>query len=83
MNSLTIILPPQELKKLRLHAKSEGFKKPADWVQFLVERQLLLEESPRLSHKKIISEMQKTRLYKKQFLSELEDALRYADSAAK
>lgn len=82
MNSITINLPKKELKKARLYAKSEGFKTPSDWAQFLVERQLLLEESPRLSRTKIVSEMKKTGRYKRVFLLELDKALKYADSAS-
>lgn len=82
MTLLTILLPPQELKKVRAQAKSEGFKTPSAWVQFLIERQLLLEESPNLPPRKIVSEMKKTSLYRKRFLSELQKALEYADSTA-
>ncbi len=82
MTSLTISLLPQDLKKARVRAKSEGFKTPSDWVTFLVERHLILEESPRLAPAKIVSDMNSTGLYKKKFLLELEKALEYADSAA-
>lgn len=82
MPTLTINLPPKQYKKLKVVARREGFKTPAEWAHFLVEKNTGFRNSPRLKPVKIISEMEKTGLYKKQFLHGLKKSLEYADKTA-
>ena len=83
MSSLTITLPPKQSQKAKEQAKKEGFKNPALWLQFLVEKQTGFEESPKVNPARIISGMKKTGLYKDSFLSELKKSLAYANKASK
>lgn len=82
MPTLNITLPQSDLAKAKEQARREGFHSPAAWVQFLVERRVRLEESPKLKPSIVISEMRKTRLYKDRFLKELEKSLDYADKTS-
>ena len=82
MPTLTIALPPKQYKKLKEAARREGFKDPADWTRFLVEKNMNFQNSPRLQPTKIISEMEKTGIYQERFLHELKKSLKYADKAA-
>lgn len=79
MPSLTIIVPRIQYRKIQERARREGFKTSADWARFLMQQNMALAESPRFKSTKIISEMQKTDLYKKSFLHELKKSLEYAD----
>lgn len=83
MPTLSIQLPEKDLEKVRRTARREGFKNPTDWAKFLVARSISFEESPKISHKKIISEMKKTGLYKNAFLRGLQKSIMYADKADK
>ena len=82
MPTLTINLQPKQYKKIKEAARREGFKTPAEWTRFLVEKNMSFEDSPRLKPSKIISEMEKTGVYKGEFLRELKKSLEYADKAA-
>ena len=79
MPILNIILPQKDLIKAKEQARREGFHSPAAWVQFLIEKRVHLEESPKLKPAAVISEMQKTGLYKERFLRALGKSLEYAD----
>ena len=81
MPNITIKLPPKQFQTVKTRARKQGFKTPNDWARFLIEQNLILEESPLLSSKKIISEMRKTDLYQKKFLLELEKSLEHANKA--
>lgn len=82
MPTLSINIPQRNLIKIRARARREGFRGPNEWVQFLLEKNLSLEESPKLKPSKIISEMKKTGLYQTRFLNELKKSLAYADATA-
>lgn len=82
MTTLTITLPDVPSQKIRERAKREGFRNPEEWMRFLVTRHLILEESPRIKAHEIINNMQKTGLYRKSFLRELEKSIAYADQTA-
>lgn len=82
MPTLTISIPNKDFRKIKERALTEGFKDPTDWARFLVEKNIAHEESPKIKPSRIISEMKKTGLYKKNFLSELKRSLEYADKAA-
>lgn len=82
MPTLTINLPPKQYKKLGGVARREGFKTPSEWARFLVEKNMGFQNSQKLTPSKIISEMEKTGLYKKQFLHGLKKSLEYADKTA-
>lgn len=79
MPILSIKLPSRSFRRIRARARAEGFRSPAELARILVERNIALEESPKISPLKIISEMRKTNLYKEQFLRELKISLDYAD----
>ncbi len=81
MPNITIKLPPRQFQTAKTRARRQGFKNPGDWARFLIEQNLILEESPSIPPKKIISEMRKTDLYQEKFLRELEQSLEYADKA--
>ena len=83
MPTLTINLPTNALKKIRVRARQYGFKSPESWATFLVEKNLELEESPNLPAQTIIEAMGKTGLYQKSFLRALQHSLRYADQRTK
>lgn len=82
MPTLTITLPTQSFRKIKKRAQKEGFKNPTDWARFLVEKNISLEELPRMKPKKIIEEMKKTNHYTGEFLRGLKRSLEYADKAA-
>ena len=82
MPTLTINLQPKQYKKIKEAARREGFKTPAEWTRSLVEKNINFEDSPKLKPSKVISEMEKTGLYKREFLHELKKSLEYADRAA-
>ena len=82
MPILTINLQSKQYKKIKEVARREGFKTPAEWTRFLVEKNMSFEDSPRLKPSKVISEMEKTGVYKGEFLRELKKSLEYADKAA-
>lgn len=82
MPTLNITLPNKDLRRIKERAEAGGFRTPSDWARFLVERNIGFEESPKLKASKIISEMKKTGLYKKEFLRELKNSLDYADKTA-
>lgn len=82
MPTLTITVPHKDFHKIKERARVEGFRTPTDWARFLVERNIGFEESPKLKTSKIISEMKKTGLYKKEFLRELKNSLNYADKTS-
>lgn len=82
MPTITIPIPKEEYNKIKTRARREGFKNPADWARFLVEKNVQLEESPRLSPSKIILEMKKIGVHKPLFLLGLKKSLEYADKIA-
>lgn len=82
MPILSIKLPSRSFRRIRERARAEGFRSPAEWAHILVERNITIEESPKINPSKIISEMKKTNLYRKQFLRELKRSLDYADKTA-
>lgn len=82
MPVLTITLPPKYSEKAIERAKSEGFKDPSLWLQFLVKSRISLEESPKTKPSRVIAEMRKTGLYETRFLQELKKSLEYADKAS-
>lgn len=82
MPTLTIKLPSSSFRKVKERAQREGFKDPTEWARILVEKNIALEESPKLKASKIISEMRETNLYREQFLRELKKSLDYADKTA-
>ena len=81
MPAITIKLPSKQFGIVKIKARKQGFKNPNDWARFLIEQNLILEESPKLSPEKIISEMRKTNLYQERFLREMKKSLEYADKA--
>jgi len=82
MPLLTIAVPSEYLRKIKMQARREGFKNPTEWVRFVIERNVSFEESPRLKPAKIISEMARTGLYRREFLHALKRSLEYADRNA-
>jgi len=79
MPKLTITLSQKRFQQIKKRASIDGFKNPNDWARFVVERNTILEESPRMSPTRIIKEMQKTKRYHATFLRELKKSLEYAD----
>lgn len=79
---LTIKIPHKEFSHIKAYARRAGFKNPAEWARDLVEKNLSLEESPRMKPEKIISEMKKSSRYSDIFLRDLKKSLIYADKAA-
>lgn len=79
MPTITVKLEDKDFRKVKERAQHQGFKDASDWAKFLIEQNIVLEESPKLKPKKIISEMQKTGLYKTEFLRQLEKSLEYGD----
>ncbi len=82
MPNITVKLQEKDFRKAKIRAEHEGFKNPADWARFLIEQNMVLEESPVLESAKIISEMKKTGLYKENFLRDLKKSLEYADKTS-
>ena len=82
MAILTIKISNKEFSRVKTYAKRAGFKNPAEWARDLVERNLFLEESPRMSSAQVIAEMKQTGRYKGIFLHGLKKSLAYADKAA-
>ncbi len=82
MPTLTITITEKDFRKLKTQARREGFKNPTVWACFLVEKNIGLEELPRMKAKKIIEEMKKTNRYTGEFLHGLKQSLKYADKAA-
>lgn len=82
MPLLTITVPGKYLRKIKAQARREGFKNPTEWARFLIERSVSFGESPRLRPEKIISEMERTGLYRHGFLRALKRSLEYADRSA-
>ncbi len=68
--------------RIRKQAHKEGFKNPTDWTRFLIEKNLFLEESPHLKPSEIITQMEKTGLYRDGFLKDLKKSLEYADKTS-
>lgn len=81
MPAITIKLPNKYLEAAETRARRQGFKNTGEWARFLIEKNLNLEESPKMDPAKIISEMKKTSLYQENFLRELKKSLAYADKA--
>lgn len=79
MPNITVKLQDKDFRKAKKRAEREGFRDPSDWARFLIEQNLILEESPQLKSSKIVLEMEKTGFYKSEFLRELEKSLEYAD----
>ncbi len=82
MPHLTITLPKKQYERAKKQARAEGFESTQGWAEFLIERRLILEESPKIPAEKIIAEMEKTGLYQKRFLRGLRASLVYADKTA-
>ncbi|MEK7062756.1 MAG: hypothetical protein AAB946_01840 [Patescibacteria group bacterium] len=81
MPAITIKLQSKHLEAAKIKARRQGFKNASEWAQFLIEKNLSLEESPKMDPSKIISEMKKTDIYQENFLRELKKSLEYADKA--
>lgn len=79
MPTLTITIPNKYFREAKKRARKAGFRTPMEWAQFLVTRNLGIEESPRLAPAKVIAEMKKTGLYKAELLRGLKKSLEYAD----
>lgn len=79
---LTIKISNKEFSHIKAHARRAGFKNPTEWALDLVEKNLSLEESPRMKPEKIILEMKKSSRYSAVFLRDLKESLTYADKAA-
>lgn len=82
MPTLTITIPMRSLRKIKERALREGFKNPVDWARILVEKNIEIENSPKIRSGKIVAEMRQTGLYTARFLQELKRSLEYADKTA-
>ena len=82
MPTLNITIPNKDFHKVKEYARREGFKNPTEWAEFLVKKNIELEESPRLKSSEIIRDMKKTGLYHDTFLGKLKKSLDYADKTA-
>lgn len=82
MATLTIKISNKEFSRAKTHAKRAGFKNLTEWARDLVEKNLSLEESPRISSIRVVAAMKRTGRYKGVFLRGLEKSLVYADKAA-
>ena len=82
MAILSIKITNKEFSRAKTHAKRAGFKNAAEWTRDLIEKNLSLEESPRLSSAQVVAEMKQTGRYRGIFLRGLKKSLTYADKAA-
>ena len=82
MAILTIKISNKELSRVKIYAKRAGFKNPTEWARDLVEKNISLEESPRMSSTYVVAAMKRTGRYRGVFLRDLEKSLAYADKAA-
>ena len=82
MAILSIKITNKEFSRAKTYAKRAGFKNAAEWTRDLIEKNLSLEESPRLSSAQVVVEMKQTGRYRGVFLRGLKKSLAYADKAA-
>ena len=79
MPTINVTIPNKYFSKVKKQSEREGFKRPADWTLYLIEKNISYEDSPRLRPAEAVFEMRQTGLYNKKFLGELERSLEYAD----
>ena len=82
MAILSVKITNKEFSRAKTYAKRAGFKNAAEWMRNLIEKNLSLEESPRVSSVRVVAEMKQTGRYHGVFLRDLKKSLAYADKAA-